>query len=754
MGIANEGLRVSFRRGLDSFIPVLVPILIPALLAIGLAGCTTQGPSRPASDEERQRYTAAVNLSDRDPAAGASELEAFVIRYPESGLADDAAYRLAELALEAGDEEAAIRWLRLIVRDYPGDSTADSARLLLAGMESQRGDLVAARRLLSRIDFERLAPSDRRLAYRLLADLSIDPVDSLEWRIRERRAAYEDLGRAVPDPELAVEFDVGLADLDLQIASAMDTLTDEELEDLADRLDGEPPAGRVLLLRARRDLVVGDFGSANRFFKRARRIELDESDASLYAEVEESIRLRQPIVDPRQALPTFAELAELPLPSTRGAAGTLGVVLPLSGRFAEYGEESLRGIMLAANIFAPVSTIASPDAANDRAADEISGLGRGSDIHRDMLSAGEMPDIEAPPRSGLRIVVRDSQGTAEGAVRAVRELAAEEDLVAIVGPLLGATAAAAAVEANFLEVPMLALTSREEVPRERPYVFRFRTTPDDEIRALVDHAAGQLGARRFAVLYPKDVYGRRMRDHFWQAVEDHGGFVVASSGYDPNSTDFADPIRRMIGYSLLSKGEEEALEHREALMRRGRRLEASDAAVARSVAYRILGPKGEPLPPRVDFDALFIPDSHDKVVLIAPQLTFHEVGGVVLLGTGDWVHEDLVRIGREHVKGSVISAPFDPESRFPFVSEFVEDYSHTFEGRPDVFSAHGYDVTRLVLVRLARQGPMTRDEVQSAILHTQAYPGASGVISVMPDGNARKRPFLLEVKRNRIVSLD
>ena len=40
-------------------------------------------------------------------------------------------------------------------------------------------------------------------------------------------------------------------------------------------------------------------------------------------------------------------------------------------------------------------------------------------------------------------------------------------------------------------------------------------------------------------------------------------------------------------------------------------------------------------------------------MLIAPQLTFHEVSGVVLLGTGDWVHEDLVPIGREHVRGSV-----------------------------------------------------------------------------------------------------
>ena len=58
------------------------------------------------------------------------------------------------------------------------------------------------------------------------------------------------------------------------------------------------------------------------------------------------------------------------------------------------------------------------------------------------------------------------------------------------------------------------------------------------------------------------------------------------------------------------------------------------------------GPGGVVLPPIVDFDALFIPDEHDKIVLIAPQLAFHDVTGVRLLGSSGWVDPELIEIGR------------------------------------------------------------------------------------------------------------
>ncbi|MCP4040138.1 MAG: ABC transporter substrate-binding protein, partial [bacterium] len=571
--------------------------------------------------------------------------------------------------------------------------------------------------------------AERRLAYRLFADLSDDAVDRLSWQVHERAAVIDELKDAQYESPV---LGGGLEDLEREIIASVDAMTDEDLERAERLLRGEVPAGRALLLLSRRALQRGDFGEAGNWFRDADGLEFLAEDQVLFDEVALAIELRERIVDGGTEMPSFEEVAALTQPGYQNATGVIGVVLPLSGRFAAYGQQSLNGILAAARIFERASQVAQSENVEAQVGSDLETIER---------------------RQGLRLVIRDSEGTPEAAALAIESLAAEEDLVAIIGPLLGDTAEAAAPIADELGIPLVALTSREEVPQNRSYVFRLRTSPRDEIRTLVDYASKQLAAERYAILYPKDNYGRGMRDHFWEAVAQTGGTVVASSGYEVDATDFAKPIRNMIGFTLLTAEERAALERRDTLLRRARRLEPADARIARDVAYAISGPEGDPLPPQVDFDVLFIPDSHEKIVLIAPQLSFHEIGDVDLLGPSGWNDPELVSIGRSHVRGAVISALFHEESRFPFVAEFVKGYAETFDDKPDVFAAHGYDATRLVMAQLVA-GAESREGVRNGILRTQAFPGASGIINMSPDGNARKRPFLLKVRGGRLISLD
>jgi ABC-type branched-subunit amino acid transport system substrate-binding protein len=70
-----------------------------------------------------------------------------------------------------------------------------------------------------------------------------------------------------------------------------------------------------------------------------------------------------------------------------------------------------------------------------------------------------------------------------------------------------------------------------------------------------------------------------------------------------------------------------------------------------------------------------------------------------------------------------------------------------------VFAAQAYDATNLVLVQMAR-GRQRRESLRKGVLSTEAYPGVSGVITIGPDGNAHKRPYLLGVERGRVVHYD
>jgi ABC-type branched-subunit amino acid transport system substrate-binding protein len=302
-------------------------------------------------------------------------------------------------------------------------------------------------------------------------------------------------------------------------------------------------------------------------------------------------------------------------------------------------------------------------------------------------------------------------------------------------------------------VPLLALSSREEIAHGRSFVFRLRTTPQEEIAALVEHAVRDLGAQRFAILYPRDRYGRGAHKLFWEAVEQAGGRVTAVASYDPAANDFADPIRQLLGYSMLSPAEESVLAQRANLERRARRLPPQAAAKLREEARALTGPGGAPLPPIVDFDVLFIPESYEKVVLIAPQLAFHEAFGMRLAGTSGWYHPDLLELGRRHVAGARFSSLFFPDSPLPNAREFARRYPLVFSSAPGPFAAQGYDAAQLVLLQLAR-GDRSRGAVRDGILAVRGFPGASGVLSMREDGNARKRPFLLGVEKDQLVQVN
>ena len=678
-----------------------------------------------ATEEERSAYDQAVSVLPGDPQEGARRLEIFLRTYRESTLAETAAYQRAELALDANDRSKAVFWFGWLLRNHPRGEHSDLARLQLARLQAQTGDYEMARQVLLDVRIRRLTPEQKRMAYRLRADVAEDRAERVQWLAAARDAAVDSGVQAE-----AIRL------IDAEIVAAVDDLSLEELQRAWKLLDGRPPSARVALRLAQRSMDVGNYDDAGHDLKVAGGLPLSDSDKKLLEQLSLRMELYESGRGVNELLPSFAEVAAQPVPGHAGAAGTIGVVLPLSGAYAAYGEESLRGILLAAGIFDGTDASTAPAPASSPAPTP---------------AAARVPAAPAPGR--VRVVVRDSGGDPVRAVAAVRELARLENVAAIIGPLRSNVSEAAGRAAEDEQVPLVALTTRESVAHDRPFVFRLRTTPEDEVRYLVDYTFNQLGARRFAILYPDDGYGRGMRDEFWRAVETLGGYLVAAAAYEPGATDFGSSIRAMIGYPLLTSSEKSALVERDGFLRRGRRLPPENAQLARQIAEEMIGPEGQRLPPIVDFDALFIPDGYEQIGLLAPQLAFNELTGVQLLGSSDWYHPELIQIAREHVSGAVIPAIFDPESRFPFVVDFVTRYRGVFDSTPDAFSAQAYDAVNLVLVQLAR-GFTTRDEIREGILRMQAYPGASGVTSMRPDGNARKRPFLLRIRGSRIVPLD
>ncbi|HHL39768.1 MAG TPA: tetratricopeptide repeat protein [Deltaproteobacteria bacterium] len=353
----------------------------------------------------------------------------------------------------------------------------------------------------------------------------------------------------------------------------------------------------------------------------------------------------------------------------------IGALLPLKGDYAVFGEEALRGVLLAAGVF-----------------------------------DGDGADVE--------IVVEELDGDPAGAVKAVRRLASDERVVALVGPLLSRTASVVGKAAQKAKIPVIELSQRKDVQKTGEYVFRNFMTPRQQAAAVARYAVRTLGLRRFAVLYPKNHYGRELAGYFKREVLSLGATVVGQMGYADRQTDFAEELKELFGVTV-----EERME--------GRR-HITEFTYAKEI------------------DALYIPDYYDTVSIIAPYLAYYNIKDVQLLGSNGWNSPRLVELAGEYVEGAVFVDGFFAGTDRAQTLDFINGFTDTYGREPGIIGAHAYDAARMLLAAI-EGGASSREEVRRRLLEGGGLDGATGDIVMGGDGEARKPLFLLTVKGRRIV---
>jgi ABC-type branched-subunit amino acid transport system substrate-binding protein len=200
-----------------------------------------------------------------------------------------------------------------------------------------------------------------------------------------------------------------------------------------------------------------------------------------------------------------AEEAYLEMTGEAWTQRSVGVILPLSGRYASFGRLVKRGMEMALD------------------ADRKNGKG------------------------GVKLIFKDSGADADKAAWAVSEFARDEQVIGIIGPIFGATALSAAQEAQQMQIPILTLSPRQGLPRVGDYVFRNSMTSAAQVEAVLQHAVVEQGLETFAVLYPDNKMGRDFMAAFAEQVGVEGGVIVASQPYPEDATDFRVPIKRLLG---------------------------------------------------------------------------------------------------------------------------------------------------------------------------------------------------------------
>jgi len=404
---------------------------------------------------------------------------------------------------------------------------------------------------------------------------------------------------------------------------------------------------------------------------------------------------------------------------------TIGCVLPLSGPYAIYGQRALNGIELAFSEFG------------------------GAD--------NDLP---------YRIFVEDSQSDPIASEKAVDALDRQK-VGAILGPM--ALSAIAATTAQSKGIPIIVFTQREGIPDIGPYVFRNFITPTMQVHALVSYAVNVLGANRFAILYPNENYGKRYMNLFWDQVVEHEGVVNGVERYDPEATDFAEPIKKLTGLfykpprslfvhsvsGLIGPPETFAVDP-EGLSPEviADPIEEISGLLLDRDAIDDLNRRNreDEWHPVVDFDAVFIPDAPKKAGLIIPQLAYYDVRDVHLIGTNLWNSKTLLDMSSDYMQYALSVDGFFAEGESQKVKEFVAAFEHAFGRVPGIIEAAAYDSAMMVLQTMMRHSETdSRRDLKTALLELDSFEGVSGRTHFRPNGEADKELQILKIHQRHFV---
>jgi branched-chain amino acid transport system substrate-binding protein len=152
-------------------------------------------------------------------------------------------------------------------------------------------------------------------------------------------------------------------------------------------------------------------------------------------------------------------------------------------------------------------------------------------------------------------------------------------------------------------------------------------------------------------------------------------------------------------------------------------------------------------------DVIFAPGNYTESALIIKQA--RELGTTApFLGGDTWEAPEFVDVGKAAVEGAVLSTFFATEVPItPTSKEFLEAYRKQYSKEPAAVTALGFDGYLVVRDAIAKAGSLDGTKIRDALVKTQAFPGAAGMITFDQNRDATKSAVIKTVKDGKFAYL-
>ena len=455
------------------------------LILAGCAGQSTKHRDTPMIAEASERFR-------NGDYAGASQIYQRLAERSE----DADYYRLlaADAELRAGNDRAARALLGAIKPEDLEESDRQRYALLRARIDLNQGDAREAMARLDTINYA-LLTAPLRAHYHILRASAYNQLGNMLESARER--VY--YGQLINNPEAVQKNNEAIYD-------ALNRLPYKVLTDLQPTTQGTLGGWMALVIAVR-----GPDGDQTKAVQAWRSKYPGHPANGAFVEslvVQKGKGVEITPLKPVAREPVAPALVPIPAPAPSPAAspaaaptanGFIGVMLPLTGAYAQAAQTVRSGVTAAWN----------------------------ADTN--------------PGRAELRFV--DTQGADVGAL--YRKLS-EEGARFVIGPLLKEEVAALNRNGDFT-VPVLALNQIPEA-NNRDGLYQFALTPEQEIEQSASLAWFD-GRQSALLLAPSSAYGQRMISHFSTYWKSLGGKIANIKTYQPGAADYSDTAKRLLATS-------------------------------------------------------------------------------------------------------------------------------------------------------------------------------------------------------------
>lgn len=478
-------------------------LIIPLVSGCAVLGLKVAYPSKVDSAMEAAFSVAEAHYKNKRLSSALAAYQKYIDVYPYNRLTDESYYKIGKIHFLQQEWDAGVLAFQMLANKTPDPEYRAKAYLLASHALFKKGDPGASNLFLEKIKPDDL-PGKLKLRYYSLQVLVGQKLAVAKQDLDYFFLRMADLYQETSDPRLEK-----LSDADLfSKQAAMEKLQSFVISPIsADRI----PAW------------MHDYrGGYSRAF-------VEYKLGKIYYEGEKKDKARSQLSRFIQSYPKnkYADSAKKMLEELGGeiksASGKhlkIGVLLPLSGTGAPFGEATLRGIKCA------------------------SGEQGGCQKMMGQVFS-ETPEVE--------LVVRDGGMDATRIVSMVDQLV-DEGVAAIIGPMSALLAVEASERAQDVKVVLMPITQKANIMEVGDYIFQMSYEADQQIKDLVSQARGR-GLRTFGVFYPGNNYGREMAKMFKETVEASSGKVVSQASYDPGSPDISSAARQLkLGLNRVSYG--------------------------------------------------------------------------------------------------------------------------------------------------------------------------------------------------------